>query len=95
MNRWEFVNNSWYLFNSPVAPGSGPLSVIGWGSPGGIASIVENPSQFAVHQNNAIGTVSLTASAQKNLNSAISSQLLKLCVRRPGLGVDCGGRNVG
>jgi len=71
MNRWEFVNKDWYLFSSQIGPGSAPLSVAGWGSPGGgVASIVQAPGQVAVYQP---GSSSLTASAQNNLNSAINS----------------------
>lgn len=74
MNRWDFVNGDWHLFNSPVAAGSKPLSTAGWGTPGdSIYSIAENPSQFAVYQANANGTVSLTASAQKNITNALNS----------------------
>ena len=74
MNRWAFVNKDWYLFSSPVAAGSKPLSTAGWGVAGdSITSIVENPAQFAVYQTNADGSTSLTASAQKTVNGAISS----------------------
>ena len=74
MNRWEFVNKNWYLFSAPVAAGSQPVSTAGWGTAGdSISSIAENPNQFAVYQTNANGSVSLTSSAQKNLNSAIGS----------------------
>jgi RHS repeat-associated protein len=71
MNRWEFVNKNWYLSSSAGGPS---LNVSGWGTPGdSITSIVENPSQFAIYVNNASGGISLSASAQKNLNSALSS----------------------
>lgn len=74
MNRWAFVNKDWYLFSSPVVAGSKPLSTAGWGVAGdSITSIVENPAQFAVYQTNANGSISLTASAQKSVNGAISS----------------------
>ncbi len=71
MNRWEFVNKNWYLSSSAGGPS---LSVSGWGTPGdSITSIVENPSQFAIYASNGDGTASLSASAQKNLDSALSS----------------------
>src|SRR5437588_5007602 len=38
-----------------------------------ITSIIENPSQFAIYTRGAGGSVSLSASAQKNLDSALSS----------------------
>jgi len=71
MNRWEFVNKNWYLSSSAGGPS---LNVSGWGTPGdSITSIIENPSQFAMYTRGADGTVSLSASAQKNLDSALSS----------------------
>ena len=74
MNRWAFVNKDWYLFTAPVIPGSKPVSTAGWGTPGdSIYSIVENPAQFAVYQTNSNGAVSLTASAQKNIDNALNS----------------------
>jgi RHS repeat-associated protein len=70
MNRWEFVNQNWYLSTTPGGPS---INVSGWGTPGGIASIVENPSQFAIYQTGANGSVSLSSSAQNNLNNALIS----------------------
>jgi hypothetical protein len=71
MNRWEFVNKNWYLSSLANGPS---ISVSGWGTPGdSITSVVENPSQFAIYVSNGDGTASLSASAQKNLNSALSS----------------------
>ena len=71
MNRWQFVNKNWYLSSSP---GGASLSVSGWGTPGdSISSIVKNPSQFAIYTRNADGSVSLSASAQRNLDSALKS----------------------
>jgi RHS repeat-associated protein len=74
MNRWQFVNHNWYLYSAPVVNGLQPiLSLAGWGVQGdSIASVAENPSQFAVYRN-AGGTVSLTPSAQSNLNSTLAS----------------------
>jgi RHS repeat-associated protein len=73
MNRWEFVNKNWYLSSSAGGPS---LNVSGWGTPGdSIVSIVENPSQFAIYQRNADGSVSLSSSAQRNLNNALSSSV--------------------
>ncbi len=70
MNRWEFVNKNWYLSASTSGPS---LNVSSWGTRGdSIASIIENPSQFAIYTNGPKGPV-MSASAQKNLNSAISS----------------------
>ncbi len=70
MNRWEFVNKNWYLSSSAGGPS---LNVSGWGTPGdSITSIIENPSQFAIYTNGPNGPV-MSASAQNNLNSAISS----------------------
>jgi hypothetical protein len=70
MNRWQFVNKNWYLSSSAGGPS---LSVSGWGTPGdSIKSIVENPSQFAIYVNGPNG-VTLSASAQNNLNSALKS----------------------
>ncbi len=66
MNRWLLVNGYWYLY--PYA-GSGPLSVSPyWGTPGGIANIVQAPSQFVVWSGG-----SLTSSAQSNLNAVLNS----------------------
>jgi RHS repeat-associated protein len=71
MNRWEFVNRNWYLSSSAGGPS---LNVSGWGTPGdGITSIVENPSQFAIYTKGADGTVSLSASAERNLDNALGS----------------------
>ena len=71
MNRWQLVNKNWYLSSSP---GGASLSVSGWGTPGdSISSIVKNPSQFAIYTRNADGSVSLSASAQRNLDSALNS----------------------
>jgi hypothetical protein len=72
MNRWEFVNKNWYL--SSIAGGPS-LNVSSWGTPGdSITSIVENPSQFAIYTRGADGNVSLSKSAQDNLDSALNSK---------------------
>lgn len=74
MNRWEFANKNWYLFAGPVRPGSRPVPVGSYGAGGSnINSIAENPGQFAVYQKNPDGSISLTPSAQRNLNSAANS----------------------
>jgi hypothetical protein len=71
MNRWAVVNGYWFLDTSPGRP---PLPVPDWGSPGGIASIVQN-GQFAVWQGS-----SLTDPAQKKLQAALDSDpSSKLC----------------
>jgi hypothetical protein len=71
MNRWQFVNQNWYLSASPGGPS---ITNLGWGAPvDNLTSIVENPSQFAIYVNNGNGGVSLSTSAQNNLNSALNS----------------------
>ena len=74
LNRWELVNKDWYWFNGPAAPGSKPISVSGWGTPGdSLESIIKNPSQFAIYARQPDGTIALSASAQRNLDSALNS----------------------
>jgi hypothetical protein len=66
MNRWAVVNG--YLYFYPYPWSSVPLPVPAWGTPGGIASIVQAPGQFAVWNGD-----SLTTSAQNNLDAALDS----------------------
>ena len=66
MNRWALVNGYWYLY---TAPNTSPLPVSSWGTPGGVANIVQAPNQFAVWQGS-----SLAPYAQANLNAALNSQ---------------------
>jgi RHS repeat-associated protein len=78
MNRWQFVNQNWYLSSSQ---GGQSLNVSGWGTRGdSISSIVKNPSQFAIYANNADGNLSLSdgnlslsASAQRSLDRGFNS----------------------
>ena len=73
MNRWQFVNSNWYLSSSAGGPS---LNVSSWGTPGdSISSIIKNPPQFAIYIRGADGNVSLSASAQRNLYGALSSNV--------------------
>ncbi len=71
MNRWQLVNNYWYLSKSPGGPS---VTNLGFGKKGdSIANILGAPGQFAVWDEDSDGSISLADDAQSRLDAALSS----------------------
>jgi RHS repeat-associated protein len=76
MNRWQVVNGYYWMFTGPPGARGRQFSpdVALWGqADGGLASIIENPNQFGIYHRGADGTITLTDSAQTNLDHALGS----------------------
>src|SRR3954466_6319494 len=73
MNRWEFTNQNWSFYSSSTSTAA--VGVGGWGrpDPNSIASVLGASGQFDVWRRGADGSLSLSASAQRNLDGATSS----------------------